>query len=154
MTNCFCRSIECCGVIRGKHATKRKSGFLAVFLVFYLVLLMSWSVALQLSVRWAAALYSQAGDSAAALVSVYPIILLPFICKCWELTHKGQMACVLLLGLICPLAVLFVFRPVSGSDYLRVLTTDFLMRNSRCYFDFVYSDKRDSFVALLQRIGL
>jgi hypothetical protein len=162
-------------------AEKRRV-FLPVFLMFFILLLMSWSAALQLSTRWAAALYSQAGSSAAAFASLYAILLFPLPCIMFRTNgrhffircscskkRKGVLSdennhflyLLVFIGFICyilcvvaPLAVLLGVRPVSGSDYLSIISTDFSMRNSICYLNLVYSNKHDSVVGLLQRIGL
>jgi hypothetical protein len=162
--DCCCTGLKMFEVLDGT-AEKRRT-FLPVFL--------SWSAALQLSTRWAAALYSQAGSSAAAFASVYAILLFPLLwfvvvaCKDprrsssyifyhserFVFSFDGSLICCVLIGVAIPLAVLLVVRPVSGSDYLSIISTDFSMRNTICYLDLVYSNKHDSVVGLIQRIGL
>ena len=71
-----------------------------------------------------------------------------------DLILFGNLICCVLIGVAIPAAVLLVVRPVSGSDYLSIPSTDLSMRNSVCYLDLVYSNKHDSVVGLFQRIGL
>ena len=170
LTNCcfYNCGLTFVSVLDGTDANSNRRCISAVLWLFAVSFTLTWSAALQLSTRWAAALYVQAGESGAVFASVYATLLVPLIacigyrafkleerCVCLR-TSAGKFCCFLftfLIGFAIPLVAILIIGPVSGSEYVRVLATDFSIRNSRCYFQLVYSNEYDSLVGFLQRIG-
>ena len=171
LTNCCCfkYGLTFIGILNGSDAYDYRRCSSCVQLLFIISLSVTWSAALQLSTRWAAHLYVQAGESGAVFASLYATIFVPLMAYIGYHAFKLEERCAcfrrklwkfwcffftVLIGSAIPLVAILIVQPVSGSEYVRVLATDFSMRNSRCYFQMVYSNGHNSLVGFLQRLGL
>ena len=70
---------------------------------------------------------------------------------CKELWHLFNFV---LLGLFISATLLLYYQPITGSEYVDIMKSDYQMRTSKCYFAYVYAQKHDSIAGFLARLGL